>query len=340
MSDARELAPRPPGAAHPFNSGSAVRRAKVAVACETCRSRRVKVCVPFHFCHHRLANANARECDGAKPKCRACSAQASDCVYAAPAKLLAKQQKGAIEELENDKSALFEILWYLQTKSPDQATALLEFLRSNQGGDMGAILRHFSQYRQEQSHVNTPSDMTMHSSKQPATPSASDTTNSSSSLTHLLDARGLVQPDTAASLSTRTKFASAHDLAGPLEWFFNCVGALFYVMDPNEVQKSIESIEDVRVPLGEIVANNKDGRTTTIAAELAGMASIGVVHAQLADPSTAPPAELGDYFYAVCKLGLDAAIVYNPLRAVKICALIAMYNIIVHATVALAYLGK
>jgi hypothetical protein len=77
-----------------------------------------------------------------------------------------------------------------------------------------------------------------------------------------------------------------------------------------------------------------------MAAELAGMASIGIVHAQLANPTTAPLAELGEYFYAVAKLGLDTAIVYNPLRAVKLCTLIAMYNIIIHATVALAYLGK
>lgn len=260
-------------------------------------------------------------------------------MYAAPANLLAKQQKETIEELENDKSALYETLWYLQTKSPEQATDLLAFLRSNQAGDMGLILQHFSQYRRGPPNDKTPSDSTFHSSEQAANCSTSGMTDASSNLAHMLDARGLIQPDTVASLFTRTNFATAHDLAGPLKWFFNCVGALFYIMDPEEVHKSIGSLEDVRLPLGDMVAKNQDGRTTTIAAELAGMASIGVIHAQLADPATAPPAELGDYFYAVARLGLDAAIEYSPRRAVKICALIAMYNIIVHATIALAYLG-
>jgi hypothetical protein len=48
MSDLRFLAPRPPGAATPqADSGSVARKSKVAVACESCRLKRIKVCVPF-----------------------------------------------------------------------------------------------------------------------------------------------------------------------------------------------------------------------------------------------------------------------------------------------------
>jgi hypothetical protein len=155
----------------------------------------------------------------------------------------------------------------------------------------------------------------------------------------LLDARGLQQPEGTTSRSTRAQHATVRDLVGPLEWFFNCVGALFYIMGPEEVDENIQRIQHVQVPLGDIVLANEDPKMTTIAAGLAGMAAIGVVHATLADPTTAPPAELADYFYGVAKDGLDAAIECNPLGAVKICALVAMYNIIVHATVALSYLG-
>jgi hypothetical protein len=149
------------------------------------------------------------------------------------------------------------------------------------------------------------------------------------------------QPDSLASESTRTYYATVHDLSGPLKWFFNCVGALFYIMNEDAVEESIQSIKHVQLPLEDIVSANKEKDPTmaTIAAELAGMASIGVVHANLSDPTATSPAEVADYFYAVAKLGLDTAIEHSPLRAVKICALIAMYNIIVHATVALSYLG-
>jgi hypothetical protein len=285
------------------------------------------------------AEANALECDGTKPKCRACSSQASDCVYAAPLSLLARQQKLTIQELEKDKSALYEILWYLQTKSPEQVTALLELLRSNQDGGVGAVLQHFAQYRQEFPHLTTATSNGSSSwSQQGAAPQA-PVLSEPLDLPGLLDSRGLTLPDSAASVSTRTQHATARDLVGPLERFFNCVGALFYIMSPDEVEKNMQSVQHMQVPLGDIVSANEDPKMTTIAAELAGMAAIGIVHATLADPNAAPPAELADYFYGVAKNGLDAAIECSPLTAVKICALIAMYNIIVHATVALSYLG-
>jgi hypothetical protein len=298
------------------------------------------------FCPFRLslaeAEANAPECDGARPRCRACSSQASDCVYAAPSQLLAREQKLTIQALESDKSAVYEVLWYLQTKSPEQATGLLDFLRANQEGGVGAIVQHFAQYRQEFAHL------TAAASNAATAPSSSSSNHYAPfaavlpeplDLPGLLDDRGLMHPDSVASASTRTRHATVNDLAGPLKWFFNCVGALFYIVNEDAVEESIQSIRHVDVPLGDLVSANEDPKTTTIAAELAGMASIGVVHATLSDPASAPPAELADYFYAVAKLGLDAAMEYSPLRAVKICALVAMYNIIVHATVALSYLG-
>jgi hypothetical protein len=49
---ARELAPRPPGEAVSLpDAAPMTRKTKVAVACELCRIRRVKVGVPFHYLH-------------------------------------------------------------------------------------------------------------------------------------------------------------------------------------------------------------------------------------------------------------------------------------------------
>jgi hypothetical protein len=259
--------------------------------------------------------------------------------------LLAREQKVTIQALESDKSAVYEVLWYLQTKSPQQATALLDFLRANQEGGVGAIVQHFAQYRQELAHLTSnaatasPLLLSSSSSSKHSRALLPSVLSQPLDLPGLLDDRGLLLPDSVASASTRTRHATVHDLAGPLKWFFNCVGALFYIVNEDAVDESIQSIKHVDMPLGDIVSANQDPKTTTIAAELAGMASIGVVHATLSDPTSAPPAELADYFYAVAKLGLDAAMEYSPLRAVKICTLVAMYNIIVHATVALSYLG-
>ncbi|KAI4705424.1 hypothetical protein J4E81_000306 [Alternaria sp. BMP 2799] len=136
--------------------------------------------------------------------------------------------------------------------------------------------------------------------------------------------------------------ASVSNVHGPLEMFFNCVGALFYIMNRNDVQACIEAIKasgNENMPLGHMFSNGSTIELRTYAAEIAGMASIGVVHSQLADPTKAPPPELADYFYAVAKHGLDSAILHDPLRAMNVCALLGMYNIVVKATVALAYIG-
>lgn len=258
--------------------------------------------------------------------------------------LVAQAQKRKIDELENDKSALFEVLWYLQTTSPDQATALLQQLRSNPGGDMGGLLHHFIKHRCiSLSASASPFSAASNSPFPLDAASTTPTTPGSMDFAALLDTRyNTLQLDNIASPYVRDEHAIVNGLDGLLEWFFNCVGALFYIMNRNEVQQKMEALRaspDAYTPLGDLVASGKDLHIATIAAELAGMASIGVVHAQLADPATAPPANLADYFYAVAKMGLDAAIESNPSRAVKICALLSMYNIVVHAKVALAYLG-
>jgi len=246
-----------------------------------------------------------------------------------------------IKELESDKSALYEVLWYLQTTTPESASELLDQLRSDPGKDVGAIVHHFSQHRRDATSSSDRSTIAF-STPDTTTTSTPDTAGPAS-LPQLLNGRGrVVQPNDMASRVTRDECATVYNLEGPLEWFFNCVGALFYIMNPEEVRQNVELLQasaNAQTPLGDLVAPRKNLRLATLAAELAGMASIGVVHAQLADPTTAPPAELADYFYAVAKIGLDAAIQYNPVRAVKICALLAMYNIVVHATVSLAYLG-
>jgi hypothetical protein len=280
------------------------------------------------------------------PQCQACITRASKCEYAgSSSQIVAQAQKRKIDELENDKSALYEILWYLQTTSPDQATALLQHLRSNRDGDMGGILHHFAKHRPESFQATTPSDnaASTSSSSSSETTTTAPTTPGSLDFVALLDTRhDALHSNSITSLSVRNEFTTIHGLEGPLEWFFNCVGALFYIMNRDEVQRSMEALQTSPVaciPLGDLVASGKDLHLATVAGELAGMASIGVVHAQLADPTTAPPANLADYLYAVAKMGLNAAIEFSPHRAVKICALLSMYNIVVHAKVALAYLG-
>ncbi|KAL7777733.1 hypothetical protein CFE70_004402 [Pyrenophora teres f. teres 0-1] len=280
-------------------------------------------------------------CDGARPTCRGCEERDLVCQYGQPTgPQLAQAQKRKIEELEEDKSSLYEVLWYLQTTSPEKASALLQLLRAAQGEDIGGILKQFKQSRSQS--VETPCTSNPTASESPASailaaPGIMDHPRLSTVRKHHIEVTKV------ALLSPAQSSATVDRLQGPLKMFFDCIGVLFYVMAREDADASIVMITasgNNETPIGDIFSHVNSLELRTYAAELAGMAAIGVVHAQLADPAKAPPAELADYFYAIAKHGLDSAILYNPLRAMKVCALIGMYNVVVKATVALAYIGS
>lgn len=234
---------------------------------------------------------------------------------------------------------MYEILWYLQTTSPDKATALLQHLRASQGDDIGAVLKHFDQGRHDTSSF-TPTSLSTGNSTVGTALTVPDVMDHPQLQAVSSDFDG--QTSICPSASSWGEYATVNGLDGALEMYFNCVGVLFYVMSKDDVQKSIQAIriaDHAHTPLGDIVSSSGSLQLITVASELAGMAAIGVVHAQLADPVSAPPSELANYFYAIAKHGLDFAIRYNPIRAMKVAALVAMYNVVVHAQVALAYTG-
>ena len=212
--------------------------------------------------------------------------------------LLAQAQKRKIEELETDRSSLYEVLWYLQTASPSKATALLRHMRAAQGEDLGVIFRNFE--------MNRPSSSM--SAAAPETDAskgyASSVINDSSSSAILSMPGVMDHPNFSVAqkkqfnmtavtlLAPNQQDASVDKINGPLDMFFGCVGALFYIMNQDDVQISIAAMKasgNGHIPLGDVLTNGSNIQLRTYAAELAGMAAIGVVHSQLADPETAPP---------------------------------------------------
>jgi hypothetical protein len=225
---------------------------------------------------------------------------------------------------------MFEILWHLQTKSPEESSDLLQHLRSVQGGDIGAMLNYVPDGR-----------------SQPWTPPKDETDNMPGSSAEVLDYPQSPYLQSAGTDETIC-FVGApagHDLSiqgarAALDMFFLCVGSLFYVFDKPDVDLTVESITAFAdLTLADLVSKSESLKTKTLAAELAGMIAMGIVHLNLKMPEVAPAMEVADFYYTVARHGLDSAIRYDPLRAMKLCVLLAFYNITVHATVALAYIG-
>lgn len=154
----------------------------------------------------------------------------------------------------------------------------------------------------------------------------------------------LVQTDPIlAQLSHQQPFATLQTVDDLIDTYFGIIGKLFYVLERDIIDATLQDLRAsgyATTPLSSFFSRNYSLRVRTQVAELAGMAAIAVIHAQLMDPENSPPIELADQFYTIAKHGLDFALQFHPVRAMKVAALVSMYNIVVHATVALSYAGK
>lgn len=289
MSSYRDLAPRPQdsdsAAAGDSKVGVANRTpSRVAAACVTCRARRTKVFHPIHYSDRQYlsrSTADIRQCDGGTPACRSCVKRNSSCRYDPPTgTLLAQAQKRKIEELENDKSSLYEVVWYLQTTSPDKATALLRYMRAAQGEDLGVIFKNFEMSCPESS-VSATTSKTNASGANSSSVMADSPSSALLTMPEIMDhpqfstvRTGQAEVTGIALLAPNQQDASVDKINGPLEMFFNCVGALFYIMNRDDVQISITALKasgNGHTPLGDMFNNGSRTQLRTYAAELAGM---------------------------------------------------------------------
>jgi hypothetical protein len=105
--------------------------------------------------------------------------------------------------------------------------------------------------------------------------------------------------------------------------FLKCTATIFHIYTQEEVDALLtESLQtDGQIPLSTLC-------------EVCGIAAVG---SRFSRAKISP--ELGEYYYTVTKQLLDECIEKTPLRAMKVCALLAMCNIVNKATAAFAYVG-
>jgi hypothetical protein len=139
-------------------------------------------------------------------------------------------------------------------------------------------------------------------------------------------------------------FVTVATVRGAVDMFFKATGLLFYVF-PKEQADSIQHdlLNEAEYPgdtlFTAILRKSNSVQKRAQLAEICGAAGVGLLYLRLLDKQQPPPLGLSDYFYSTTKQMLDSAIKANPLRAMKVCALLAMYNIVVKGSVALAYVG-
>ena len=134
--------------------------------------------------------------------------------------------------------------------------------------------------------------------------------------------------------------------------FFTCTGALFPTFTREEADNmEREIIAPIQAHGYNWLLDSTDEpvsmRRKAALSELCGMAAIGLQYNSSTLPGLGMPTarepglfEFDKAFYAISKRYLDTAIESNPFRAMKLCALLSMFNVITHSSVALAYVGR
>ena len=228
---------------------------------------------------------------------------------------------------------MLETFWQLQTTSPQEAQEFLGFLRSAEPVDVESLKNWFherrSGHRQDENIGSRDVDMNQSSMLDETRAKAPKAIG----FDHLQDRSS---PATLITISS---------VKAAVEMFLQSAGMLFHVF----TRKQVDAIYQDTLTKAHyhenfcflnVLTEETSARRNTQLAELCGMAALGTLYVRVSSQDTKPPPEAADFLYSMTKSLLDSAIQLNPMRAMKVCALLAMYNIVLKATVALAYVGK
>jgi hypothetical protein len=254
--------------------------------------------------------------------------------------------------METDNATMLEILWFMQNKSEEDAQDLLAYIRSQHNGDFGAMTRWLKGKRQ---------GITTGSLEKTSPDGISDPSLTGRSANDMMDseneefgtARQQNYGSSAASSSMAPRIgdpgsiwrhhATVATVQRAVQMFFDCTGLLFHVYAEEHVKNILEqTLGSVTSPESTMFLDvlKKHPHMKIKFAEISGMASVGILYLRATDDAESPPPGLAQHFYDITRWLLDNAIECDPFRAMKICVLLTMYNIVLKATVALVYIGQ
>ncbi|KAH7468366.1 hypothetical protein FOMA001_g15867 [Fusarium oxysporum f. sp. matthiolae] len=295
----------------------------VRQACQDCRQRRVK-------------------CDGRRPQCDTCIAKGRSCRY--------ESQQGHTRKavLKSRLQALEKLFFALQAKPGDEADRLLQQIRC--ADDFRTLL----DFKDDMLPLSVSSSTSISPSASSLSSSAigfeeqplGSVTPAQKSATVRLLQESQVGDDTPGKADVPTPAPALRELAADasaslisvvipsasttqaaVDSFFSSSGKLFHVFSREQVSGYYK---DVFGRDGCPIPNQK-----TAICCLAAVAAVGVQY-NAGDFE----ASIEGVFYDLARHFFGSFMEEQPLDAIKVCALLAMYNIMNKATVSLAYIGS
>ncbi|KAK3685246.1 hypothetical protein B0T22DRAFT_381754 [Podospora appendiculata] len=312
--------------------GKRSRRLKsVILACETCRRSKIR-------------------CDGVRPRCAGCVAKNKPCGYEAEE----GQSRHAGMKLRLE--ALEKLVGALQSRPADEAELLLSQIRSaddiislassssdtaksltgsspaKSGSAATSLAEYGSQSDSSMSFPETTASLVPRSiaTRESETPSITSTESG----TFVEDSPSQVQvpaPPLAprrvdpSAFLVRLIIPGAQLTRAAIQSFFSSSGKLFHVFTQPQVEQAYKS-----------VFGGLDGRpNVSQKAAICCLCAVAAVGIQYNAGDFVKGAE--EIFYEVAQHFFASAVEERPLEAIKICTLLAMYNIMNKATASLAY---
>jgi hypothetical protein len=209
-----------------------------------------------------------------------------------------------------------EILWFLQTQPIDAAREALNQIR-NRGA-----LEFFS-------------DRTI------STPNNFHTLQSNQQNPHDENRVSLQRYDFYENFPD-SHFVTISTVRRAVAMYFKAPGLLFHVINEGDagrlLDQAFENYEEMTM-FRNVIHNSTTSLERARLAEIAGMAAVGLLYLYWGDHQPGD-SRIDAYFYNIARQCLDDAIGTDPLRAMKVCAFIALYNMVVKARVAIVYIGK
>ncbi|KAM7214844.1 hypothetical protein V8F06_009752 [Rhypophila decipiens] len=267
------------------------------------RTQRVKsVTQACHMCRRFKAR-----CDGARPSCSSCVSKERECRYEGEAgQSLQAAMKTRLESLERIVAAL-------QTRPPDEADQILNRIRS--ADDIETVMIQSSSYSSSGRESISSSDAGMASTPSsglPPPPRAGSGAHQPG-MNHSAFLVSLIIP-------------SATTTVAAIQSFYSSSGKLFHVFSREQVDVYYKSVFGLGL----------DGRpNTNNRIALCSLAAVAAVGIQYNPADFEKGSEV--VFYDVARHYFAHVVEEKPLDAIKVCTMLAMYNILSKTTVSLAY---
>ncbi|KAF4421797.1 nitrate assimilation regulatory nirA [Fusarium acutatum] len=247
------------------------------------------------------------KCDGDRPECGTCTSKGRSCEYTVQGnrtEVLVRRQQALQENVESF-TALYR---YLQERPADEANGLFGRIRDGFGID--AALEFVK--REDSSSASVCRDL----------PSARVEWSK-----RIYDCNLLFENEL---LSTETSDVTIRALRDGVNCYFSCLGTMFPIYTREETDAITDTFLEGRKGKPDQVVSRKIAY-----GELLAICAVGFQY----DRQTLPNgnASVCTPFYQKARLFLDYAVEKAPLRAMRICCCLGIYNVIAKSSLAISY---